>query len=176
MDARRNSQNNISLRHTSCQQQQNHSPLSPKRHSASRLGHGITPCRAESQLVSAARSVVSPQEAEAGVELIAEYRAQESISAANDIESRQKELTRIHGIPAELLKRDIAKCDHLKFIEAQEKLTALRKEALALVSPIFKRLVKSLDDQLNETAVGAEQRLSVAGLPVRNGDSWLLHD
>ena len=85
-------------------------------------------------------------------------------------------LGRLKSIPAELMKRDIAKCDHVKFIEAQEKLTALRKEALALVSPIFKRLVKSLDDQLNETAIGAEQRLAAAGLPVRNGEAWLLHD
>jgi hypothetical protein len=44
------------------------------------------------------------------------------------------------------------------------------------VEPIFKRLVKSLNDQLNETAIAAEARLDQAGIPVRFGDSWALHE
>jgi hypothetical protein len=96
--------------------------------------------------------------------------AQESIAAANDIESRQSELGRLKGIGAELMKREISRCDHMKFIEAQDKLGELRKEPFGLVEPIFKRLVKSLDDELNQVARDAEQRLDAAGLSVRNGD------
>ena len=115
-------------------------------------------------------------EREAGVKLIADYRASESTVLSNDIESRQHALTRLKGIPLELMKREIAACDFDKWTQAQAEVDRLRKEALELAETIFKRLIKSLDDQINETAIAAEQRLIDAGLPLRNGDSWLLHD
>jgi hypothetical protein len=56
------------------------------------------------------------------------------------------------------------------------KLGELRQEAFELVQPIIKRLVKSLADELNDAALTGEQRLDQAGLPVRDGATWLLHD
>ena len=44
-----------------------------------------------------------------------------------------------------------------------------------MMTPIVKRLVQSLSDELNAAALEAEQRLAKAGFPVRRGDSWLLH-
>ena len=55
-------------------------------------------------------------------------------------------------------------------------LAKLRVEALKLVEPIVKRLAKSLSDELNDTALIAEERLDKAGLPIRAGGViWLLH-
>ena len=71
------------------------------------------------------------------------------------------------GVGAELLRREMAACDHDAYLAAQAELAKLREEALALVTPIVKRLVKSLADELNDTALIAEERLDKAGLPVR---------
>jgi hypothetical protein len=121
------------------------------------------------------QSIVTQEETEAGVKLIVAYRQWETQAASNCIESRQHELTRLKGINAELMKREISRCDPVKFVEGQDKLAELRKEAFELVEPIFKRLAKSLNDELNETAIAAEERMERAGLPVKNGDSWMLH-
>jgi hypothetical protein len=43
------------------------------------------------------------------------------------------------------------------------------------VEPIFRRLVRSLDDELNAAAIAAEQRLDAGGIPIKQGDSWILH-
>ena len=43
------------------------------------------------------------------------------------------------------------------------------------MTPIVKRLAKSLGDELNNTALVAEERLAKAGLPVLTGTTWLLH-
>ena len=76
------------------------------------------------------------------------------------------------GIPAELMKRRISECDHDKWLQAQTRLSELREESFLLVVPIFRRLLQSLDAELNENAIASEQRLDRAGLPVgpaRNG-------
>ena len=80
----------------------------------------------------------------------------------------------------------MAACDHDAYLAAQAELAKLREEALALVQPIAKRLVKSLSDELNDVALTAEERWTKSGLPVRcngNVDSrtgqpstmWMLH-
>ena len=53
------------------------------------------------------------------------------------------------------MKREIAACDFDKWTQAQAEVDRLRKEALELAETIFKRLIKSLDDQINETAIAA---------------------
>ena len=45
-----------------------------------------------------------------------------------------------------------------------------------MVEKIFKRLIESLNSGLNETAIASEERLDRAGLPIRNGDAWMMHD
>ena len=120
--------------------------------------------------------IANDDERAAGARLIAEYRAAEEISSRNDIESRQSELARLKGIPAELMKREIATCDYNAWAQAQERLRELREEAFLLVVPIFRRLVQSLDGELNENAIASEQRLDRAGLPVRLGAEWCLHE
>jgi hypothetical protein len=66
--------------------------------------------------------------------------------------------------------------DHSKYLEAQDKLQELRKQAFELVEQLLKRLISSLNEQLLETTVGAEQRLDEAGLPIKVGDAWVLQD
>ena len=135
------------------------------------------------------QSVVSHEEAEAGLQLVAAYRAQESIALINDIDGRAVAFEKPHGprgVGAELLRREMAACDHEVYLKAQAELAKLREEALALVTPIVKRLAKSLSDELNDVALTAEERLDKAGLPVRydgNIDTrtgqrtimWMLH-
>jgi hypothetical protein len=132
------------------------------------------------------QAVVTDGEREAGVKLIEQYREQEVIVAANCIESRQARLHGMKGVPAELLKREIAQCDHSKWEKAQGELAQIRKTAFVLVRPIFKRLVKSLEAELNEAALAAESRLDQAGIPIRGQahldragrpveGEWLLH-
>jgi len=135
------------------------------------------------------QSVVSHEESQAGLQLVAAYRAQESIALINDIDGRAVAFEKPHGprgVGAELLRREMAACDHDAYLAAMAELAKLREEALALVTPIVKRLVKSLADELNDTALVAEERLAKAGLPVRydgNIDTrtgqriimWMLH-
>ena len=125
------------------------------------------------------QSVVSHDESQAGLELVARYRVQESVVAINDIDSRAVALEKPHGprgVGAEMLRREMAACDHEKYLTACAELAKLREEALALVTPIVKRLVKSLADELNDVALTAEERLEKAGLPIRAGGVvWILH-
>jgi hypothetical protein len=127
-------------------------------------------------------SVVADDEASTGLELVAFYRVQELISSDNNIETKSDKLNQsfrvktLSGVEQENLRREISKCDNEKYLAAEAKLAALRTEAFELVQPIVKRLVKSLSDELNDAALDAEQRLDKAGLPIRAGASWLLHD
>ena len=106
------------------------------------------------------------------MKLVAAYRVQESVVAVNDIDARAVALEKPHavkGVGRELLRREMAACDHEKYLVACAELAKLREEALALVTPIVKRLVKSLADELNDVALTAEERLEKAGLPIRAG-------
>ena len=131
---------------------------------------------------SRCQSVLADDEASTGTELVAFYRVQEEISRANDIESRTVKLNNSYriktmsGVEQENLRREITRADHEKYLAAEAKLADLRREAFELVQSIVKRLVKSLNDELNDAALDAEQRLDKAGLPVRAGASWMLHD
>jgi hypothetical protein len=125
------------------------------------------------------QSVVSEAEASTGVELVAFYRVQEVISADNNIDARSAQFDKPfgpRGVAAEFLRREMANCNHDAYLAAETKLSELRKEAFELVQPIVKRLVKSLSDELNDAALAAESRLDKAGLPIRAGATWLLHD
>jgi hypothetical protein len=141
-----------------------------------RVPQGGVPTRTRSQ------SIVSEGEAKAGEKLIAEYRAQQAIFEEHDIDGKSAVLAKSYQFPSlsgyeqEMLRRSIAAADHGKHLAAQARLAELRKEAFELVKPIFKRLIESLDDELNDSALEAEQRLDRAGVPVRNGDEWMLHN
>ena len=119
---------------------------------------------------SDARAIVCPgRGADTAIELIAEYRRQEALSALHDIDGRAVALEKPHavrGVGAELLRREMAACNHDVYLSAQAKLAELREEALRLITPIAKRLVKSFADELNDVAVEAEGRLNKSGLPV----------
>jgi hypothetical protein len=93
--------------------------------------------------------------------------AQEKIAADNDIEGRQKSFDTpygVKGIDAELLRREMAKCDHGAFLAAQEELDKLRGAAVALIVPFLKRLVASFDEALNASAIEAEKRFEAEAL------------
>jgi hypothetical protein len=79
------------------------------------------------------------------------------------------------GVPGEMLRRTIREADPAKWEEAQAELRKLRGEALALITPYLKRLVISLDESLNESALSAEQRIESEGFGICNGETWTLH-
>ena len=89
------------------------------------------------------QSVANEDERQQAVKLVQQYRAQKEIAAANDIEARQKSFDAPFrapkGIDAEMLRREMAKCDHGAFLAAQDELTKLRREAAALIVPFLKR-------------------------------------
>jgi hypothetical protein len=128
------------------------------------------------------QGLATPQEREAGANLMAEYRKWEDIAAANHIEGKTEKLNQSYriktmsGVEQENLRREIQRCDHRKYLEAEAKLAELRKEALAMAQPLFKRLIKGFDDELNDAALAAEQRLDRNGIPLKQGDEWALHD
>jgi hypothetical protein len=80
------------------------------------------------------------------------------------------------GVEQENLRREIAAADHRKYLDAEAKLLELRKDALAMAQPLFKRLIGGLDNELNDAAFAAEQRLDRSGIPIKQGDEWTLHD
>jgi hypothetical protein len=123
------------------------------------------------------QSIVTGDEREAGGALIERYRQQEVIVAANCIESCQDQLRSLKGVGLELMRREIVACDHSKWQAAHDTLAELRTEAFEqFAKPILRRLVKSLEAELNEAALAAEARLDKAGIPVRYSDgTWMLH-
>ena len=129
-------------------------------------------------------SVSTPTEREQAVKLVQSYRSWEDIARKHDIDATAKELDvmaswtkNAHGgIPGELLRRQIREADPAKYEEAQAELTKLRGEALELVKPFLKRLVISLNESLNESALAAEQRIESEGFGICDGDSWTLHE
>ena len=69
------------------------------------------------------QAVSSENERQQAVKLIQQYRAQEEIAAANDIEGRQRQFDTpygVKGLHAELLRRELANCDHDAFLAAQD--------------------------------------------------------
>jgi hypothetical protein len=125
------------------------------------------------------QSIVTTEEAKAGEKLIVEYRAEEAVAAANDIEARQLQIDRLgnngHGVEKQRLRSEIASCDNGKYLTAQERLAALREEELRMITPILKRLAQSYDADLAEAALTGEQRLEKIGLPIKSGDAWAMH-
>jgi hypothetical protein len=75
-----------------------------------------------------------------------------------------------------MLRRQIREADHARWEAAQAELAKLRGEALALIKPFLKRLVVSLDESLNASALEAEKRIETEGFPICNGESWTLHN
>ena len=142
-------------------------------------GNGITRPSAVTPPRERCQSVASEDERQAAVKLIQAYRSAEKVSADNNIEVRQQELGRPFGAPkgvgAEMLKREIAQCDHNAFVAAAEELAKLRSDAVELIKPYLKQLVISLDDALNAAAAEAEKRIEAEGLPVIDGGAWTLH-
>jgi hypothetical protein len=131
---------------------------------------------------SRCQRIASDDERKAAAKLISEYRAAEEISRDNNIEGKTERLNQSYriktmsGVEQENLRREIQKADHEKYLAAEAKLRELRKEAFVMVEKIFTRLIESLNSKLYEAAAAAEQRLDAAGLPVKNGDLWMLHD
>jgi hypothetical protein len=62
------------------------------------------------------------------------------------------------------------------YLAAQAKLRELQEQAFQMMTGVIKRLIRSLDDELNAAALDAEQRLNKAGLPIRSGDLSLLQE
>ena len=69
----------------------------------------------------------------------------------------------------------MSKADREKYNEAQTKLAGLRQEAMDLVAPVLRRLLVSYSESLAQAALEAEARLEANGLPIRNGNEWVLH-
>jgi hypothetical protein len=129
------------------------------------------------------RSVSTQGEREQAVKLIQEYRSWEEIARKHDIEGMARELDvmahqskNAHGgVPGEMLRRTIREADPVKWEEAQNELRKLRDDAQELMKTYLKRLVISLDDSLNESALAAEQRIESEGFRVCDGQTWTLH-
>lgn len=136
---------------------------------------GGTPTRTRCQRIA------NDDERKTAAKLISEYRAQEAIAAEHDIEGKSEKLNQsfriktMSGTEQELLRREIGKADPAKFTEAETRLAELREETFLLAAPIFRRLIASLDGELNENAIASEQRLDRAGIPVKDGAEWALH-
>ena len=45
-----------------------------------------------------------------------------------------------------------------------------------MAKPLLNRLIEGLNSELNENAIASERRLDAAGLPIKNGAEWLLHE
>jgi hypothetical protein len=125
--------------------------------------------------------IANDDERKAGAKLIAAYREQEAIAAENDIEGRTERLNQSYriktmsGVEQEQLRREITAADNGKFVAAETRLSELREETFLLAVPVFRRLIDSLDAELNENAIASEQRLDRAGIPVKDGAEWALH-
>jgi hypothetical protein len=62
-----------------------------------------------------------------------------------------------HGFQRGKLRKEIEACDRDTYLNAQQKLTALREEAIGLARPIFLRLADEFDKELNATPFNARQ-------------------
>lgn len=128
------------------------------------------------------QSIVTQEEAEAGAKLISSVREQEAIAAEHDIAGKTYKLNQSVRIPTmsaveqEQLRREIAKCDHEKYLAAEDKLRDLRQEAFELAKTLLSRQIESLNSELNENAIASERRLDTAGLSIKDGAEWMLHD
>ena len=130
------------------------------------------------------QSVGTEKERQQAVALVAAYREQEAISEANDIDGMSNSfdiLTRFSrnaagGVEGEMMRRRISKADPEKCNEAQTKLAELRQEAKDLIAPVLRRVLVSYSEALAQAAIEAEARLEANGLPLRNGNSWTLHE
>ena len=142
------------------------------------LPPGGTPTRERCQ------SVGTEKKRKQAVALVAAYREQEAISEANDIDGMSNsfdKLTRFSrnaagGVEGEMMRRRMSKADPEKYNEAQTKLAELRQEALDLIAPVLRRVLVSYSEALAQAAIEAEARLEANGLPLRNGNSWTLHE
>jgi hypothetical protein len=129
-------------------------------------------------------SVGTPKEKEQAVALVAAYREQEEISRVNDIGAMSDELDKIGrmsrnahgGVEGEMKRRAIRAADPAKYNAAQTRLAQLRQEAMNLVAPVLRRVLVSYSESLAQAAVEAEARLEANGLPIRNGNQWVLHE
>jgi hypothetical protein len=129
------------------------------------------------------QSIVTPEEKKAGEKLLADYRTEEAVSAKHDIDARQTQLDQLrrtsgdggHGVERERIRRELSQCDHAAFEASQAKLVELRTQAFELAKPVLVRLIENFNANLEEAALAGEQRLEKVGLPIRNGDSWMMH-
>ena len=115
------------------------------------------------------QAVVTDDERKAGVELVKQYREQEQIALDNDADRRQMDLARLgnggkHGFEIAQLRKELEKCDYQTFVNAQNRLAELRKEAIAMCTPILERLIDSFDRQLTEQAIVREKELQTMGI------------
>jgi hypothetical protein len=130
------------------------------------------------------QSIVSAKESETGTELIRQYREQEVISASNDVEGFQLNLSKLdqaggpgaHGVERKKIRKQIEEADHDLFLLAEARKAEFRKEAAALARTLLKKFIKVIDDELNETAIATEQRLDRICIPIKQGEKWALHE
>src|SRR5262245_29523641 len=100
--------------------------------------------------------------------LVKQYREQEQIALDNDADRRQMDMARLgggskHGFEIAQLRKELAECSFETFNAAQNRMAELRKEAIALCTPILERLVAEFDRQLTEQALVREKELTTMG-------------
>ncbi len=121
--------------------------------------------------------VLEAEKTEASL-IVREYRRTEELYALHDINARQHALDDLNPMkkldPAQrqAINREIVSCDHQQFLVAIHQFRELRKSAEDLAKTILGRLVKSFDDELNERALEAEERLTKDFIPLKNGNDW----
>ena len=124
------------------------------------------------------QSVGTPKEREQAVALVAEYRRNEELYRDHDIGAMAEILEKpfgARGFDGEMIRRQMSQADHSIFLAAEAKLAELLQQSMELITPVLRRLLVSYSESLAQAAVEAEARLE-AGLPVRDGNSWTLHE
>ena len=118
-----------------------------------------------------AQLVVTDVEKLAGEKIISEYRAAETVAEKHDADRISRDLDRLggngaHGFDRADLRKELGQCDRQTFLDAEQKMTELRDQAIALVKPILERLVDQFDTELTEVALAREAELAKLGAPL----------
>lgn len=119
-------------------------------------------------------------EREAAAGIVSLYRGNEKIASDHDLGMRQNRLDesainpmrRLTPLEIQTIRKEMVSCDHQQHIIAQSELNELRESAADLASLILQRLIISFDEELNERAWEAEDRLTKDFIPLKNGDDY----
>lgn len=124
---------------------------------------------------------VLPEEFKEATLLVAAFREAEEIAAANDLNARQNKLDdqnpmkKLSPVERQQVQEEIRNCNHAEFLVALQQMREYRDVACDLAKTILGRLVQGFNEELNERAWAAEERLAQDFIPFLNQGNWELH-